>query len=172
MSHQTVHSQRVFPHEFGKMYAGTTQAQFVPLQRSSAMRRRVFVFFGAFLLCLLASLSYTFMRSPIYVANARVQITPSEQVALGDAPAVHDGTPAFLIEVQVLTSRPLLEKVVKRLQEQGHLKGLDGDPVLTVQGMLTVTPVAGTQVVQLEAKIAFIRFCFVKTSSNCSFTDS
>lgn len=152
MSHQTVHSQRVFPHEFGKMYAGTTEAQFGPMQRSKAMRRRVFVFFGAFLLCLLVSLSYTFMRSPIYLANARVQITPSEQVVLGDAPAVHDGTPAFLIEVQVLTSRPLLEKVVKRLQEQGYLKGLDADPVLAVQGMLTVTPVAGTQVVKLQAQ--------------------
>ena len=152
MSHQPVHSQRVFPHEFGKMYAGTTEAHFGPMQRSRAMRHRVFVFSGAFLLCLLVSLSYTFMRSPIYVANARVQITPSEQVVLGDAPAVHDGTPAFLIEVQVLTSRPLLEKVVKRLQEQGLLKGLAADPVLTLQSMLTVTPVAGTQVVKVQAQ--------------------
>ena len=152
MSHQTVHSQRVFPNEFGKLYAAPTEAHFGPMQRSRAMRHRVFVFSVAFLLCLLVSLSYTFMRSAIYVANARVQITPSERVVLGDAPAVHDGMPDFLIEVQVLTSRPLLEKVVKRLKEQGLLRGLDADPVLTIQGMLTVTPVAGTQVVQLRAQ--------------------
>jgi uncharacterized protein involved in exopolysaccharide biosynthesis len=116
------------------------------------MRYRVFVFFGVFLLCLLVSLSYTFLRSPIYMANARVQVTPAERVALRDTPAVPDGKPDFLSEVQILTSRPLLEKAVNKLQELGHLKGLDADPVLTVQNMLTVTPVEGTQMVQLQAQ--------------------
>ncbi|MDO8248163.1 MAG: tyrosine-type recombinase/integrase [Rhodoferax sp.] len=152
MSDQSVHSQRVFPNEFGKLYAGPADAHFGPMHRSRAMRHRVIVFFGVFLLCLLVSLSYTFMRSAIYMASARVQVTPSERVALGDAPAVQDHKPAFLIEVQILTSRPLLEKVVKKLQELGHLKGLGADPVSTVQEMLTVTPLEGTQMVQLQAQ--------------------
>lgn len=121
-------------------------------QNSQAMRRRLLVFSSVFLLCLLLSLSYTFLRSAIYMANARVQITPAARVVASDTPAVQDGRQAFLIEVQVLTSRPLLEKVVQRLQEQGHLKGLVADPVRTVQDMLTVTPVAGTQIVQLQAQ--------------------
>jgi uncharacterized protein involved in exopolysaccharide biosynthesis len=116
------------------------------------MRYRISVFSGVFLLCLLVSLSYTFLRSPVYMANARVQVTPGERVALRDTAATPDAQPDFLSEVQILSSRPLLEKVVNKLQELGHLKGLDADPVLTVQTMLTVTPVEGTQMVQLQAQ--------------------
>ncbi len=152
MSDQSVPFQRVFPNEFGTRYAGYTSANAEPAQRSRAMRYRIFVFTGVFLLCLLVSLSYTFMRSPIYMANARVQVTPAERVALRDTPVAPDGKPDFLGEVQILTSRPLLEKVVKKLQELGHLKDVEGDPVLTVQNMLTVTPVEGTQMVQLQAQ--------------------
>lgn len=152
MSNQSRPFQRVFPNEVGTRQAGHTNANIEPMQRSRAMRHRVFVFSGVFLLCLLVSLSYTFMRNAIYVASARVQITPPGQVVASETLAAPDGKPAFLIEVQILTSRPLLEKVVKRLQEQGHLKAPDADPVLTVQGMLTVTPVEGTQVVQLQAQ--------------------
>ena len=149
MSDQPIHSQRVFPNQFTNPYSGLAEG---PKQRSEAMRRRMLIFFGVFFLTLLLSLSYTFMRSAIYMANARVQITPSAQLAAGDATAAQDGKPAFLIEVQILTSRPMLEKVVRRLQEQGHLKNLDADPVLTVKNMLTVTPIEGTQAVQLQAQ--------------------
>jgi uncharacterized protein involved in exopolysaccharide biosynthesis len=116
------------------------------------MRRRVFIFSVVLLVCLLLSLSYTFMRSAIYMANARVQITPSGAVATRDRLAPQGGSQAFLVEVQLLSNRPMLEKVVKRLQEQGYLKGLEADPVQTVQDMLIVTPIEGTQVVQLQAK--------------------
>lgn len=152
MSDQSVHFQRVLPDEFGKLYAGQPDAQFGFTHRSRAMRHRVLVFSGVFLLCLLVSLSYTFMRSAIYMANARVQITPSERLVLSDTATAQDETPAFLLEVQILSSRPLLEKVVKKLQEQGYLKGLDADPVLAAQDMLTVTPVEGTKLVELQAK--------------------
>lgn len=152
MNNQSVHPQHVFPSQFGTRHVGPTDAPLGPMPHSGAMRRRVFIFSVVLLVCLLLSLSYTFMRSAIYMANARVQITPSGAVATRDRLAPQGGSQAFLVEVQLLSNRPMLEKVVKRLQEQGYLKGLEADPVQTVQDMLIVTPIEGTQVVQLQAK--------------------
>ena len=152
MNAQSAQFQRVLPNLFDAIHATRSDTQIDPTQRSQAMRLRVFIFSGVFVLCLLASLSYTFMRSAIYMANARIQITPSERVPASKTVAAPDSTQAFLIEVQMINSRPLLEKVVKKLQNQGLLKPIDADPVSTVQDMLMVLPVAGTQIVQLQAK--------------------
>ena len=119
--------------------------------RSGRMRRRVLVFGGVFLLAALLSLSYTFLRPAIYLANARLQITPSPKLPLPDAVVTADSVPEFLLESQILSSRPLLQKVASRLAAQGELKGIEGDPVPALQGMLKVTPVAGTSVIELEA---------------------
>lgn len=124
-------------------------AAHLPGARSHAMRRRLQVFIGVFLLCALVSLVYTYMRPPIYLANARVQITPSGKAAPGEAAAEKNDTVAFLLEVQVLTSRPLLEKVAQRLW--GASKSGD-DVVQSLQDMLTVNSVAGSNVVLLEAR--------------------
>ena len=132
-----------------------------PSKLSLAMRRRVKVFFGVFLVCLLISLGYNFSRSALYLVTARVQILPAGQLAPNDAPATspslstspsQDGKQAFLAEVEVLSSRRLLEKVVKPLQTQGLWKDTGNDPVRAVQGMLTVSPVDGTFIVQLQAQ--------------------
>ncbi len=144
--------------------------------RSRAMRRRIQVFAAVFGLSLLASQAYNFSRPAIYQANARVEITPAAQVTTTPLPTapvvvarsgalavpgtgvstatVGAGTPAFLAEVQVLSSRPLLEKAVRALQQQGKFGG-GGDAdaaVQAAQAMLSVTPLEGTQVVQLQAQ--------------------
>ncbi|MBK9572668.1 MAG: tyrosine-type recombinase/integrase [Rhodoferax sp.] len=120
--------------------------------RSGRMRRRVLVFGGVFLLCALISLSYTYLRPAIYLASARLQITPPAKLPAPQAVAAVDSTPDFLLESQILNSRPLLEKVAARLAAQGELKSLEGEPVLALQAMLKVTPIAGTNVIELEAK--------------------
>jgi uncharacterized protein involved in exopolysaccharide biosynthesis len=141
------------------------------------MRRRILVFGGVFLASMLLSQAWNFMRPAIYMANARVEITPPAQVAAGPgqqavAPVhsasggagaaiggsistanVPAGSAAFLAEVQLLSSRPLLEKAVHQLQQQGRFNAAgQGDPVLAAQSMLTVTPIEGTQIVQLQAQ--------------------
>ncbi|MBK6296429.1 MAG: hypothetical protein IPF55_21085 [Rhodoferax sp.] len=83
--------------------------------RGGRMRRRVLVFGGVFLLCALISLSYTFLRPAIYLASARLQITPPAKLPAPQAVAAVDSTPDFLLESQILNSRPLLEKVATRL---------------------------------------------------------
>lgn len=120
-------------------------------RRSAVMRRRIIVFCAVFLLSAIASLSYTFMRPAIYMASARLQVTPAAKLPRVEAPAA-DNTPAVLVELQILNSRPLLEKVVGRLAEQGDLRSIQSDPVLAVQDMLKVTRVEGTNVIQIEAK--------------------
>jgi succinoglycan biosynthesis transport protein ExoP len=114
------------------------------------MRRRVIVFFSVFLLCALTSLAYTFMRPAIYLADARLQVTPAAKLAKGDA-ALPDNTPAVLVELQVLSSRPLLEKVVERLAITGEAIQGTTDPVASVQEMLKITRVEGTNVIHIQA---------------------
>jgi polysaccharide biosynthesis transport protein len=121
------------------------------------MRLRVIVFFSVFLLCAVLSLTYTYMRPAVYGASARIQVMPSEKLTPSAAASAAiaggaGGPQALLVELQILNSRPLLEKVVKRLQDQGELRNLGPDPVLAVQDMLTITRVQDTNVVQLEAQ--------------------
>lgn len=124
----------------------------VAAQHSGRMRRRVLVFGGVFLLCALISLSYTFLRPAIYLASARLQVTPPAKLPVPEAVTPADTTPDFLLESQILNSRPVLEKVAARLATQGELKALSGEPVLALQAMLKVTPIEGTNVIELEAK--------------------
>ena len=63
------------------------------------------------------------------------------------------GSQAFLTEVQVLTSRPLLEKVAERLSKSTSLaQDLGADAVTRMQQMLAASPVEGTNVVLLSAE--------------------
>lgn len=123
-----------------------------PSGLSPRMRRRVLVFFSVFILCAVLSLTWNFMRPAVYAAGARIQVSPSEKLASPDSAPRPESAQPLLVELQLLNSRPLLEKVIKRLQDQGELRNLGADPVLAVQEMLTVTRVQDTNVVQLEAQ--------------------
>ncbi|QPF72299.1 hypothetical protein G8A07_04700 [Roseateles sp. DAIF2] len=123
-----------------------------PPPRNAAMRRRLKVFVATFLLGLLATLVYDFGRSPIYKADARIQITPAARAAASSPAGAEGGPQGFGLEVQLLSSRPLLEAVLPRLQAAGHLRETGGDSVAQLQRMLTLLPVPGTQVVELQAE--------------------
>ncbi|HXJ02438.1 MAG TPA: tyrosine-type recombinase/integrase [Micropepsaceae bacterium] len=97
-----------------------------------------------------------YTRPAEYRAVARLEIKPAGVVAEATddtkSPGLQSDPKSFLTEVQVLTSRPLLEEVVKRLGREGKLPKLGQDPVDAVQRMLRPEPVEGTQVVQLFAE--------------------
>jgi uncharacterized protein involved in exopolysaccharide biosynthesis len=110
-------------------------------------------------------LAYTFLRPAEYQATARLEIIPASAVPTpvdrgagvttttetGGGP--ERGSRSFLTEVQVLTSRPLLEKVVERLSKGGELPpDIGSDPVESVRHMLSTDTVDGTQVVLLRAE--------------------
>ncbi len=142
---------RVLPGPLGLAQATTLYPTPYPQRRSAAMRRRVIVFFGVFALCAAASLIYTFMRPAVYLASARLQVVPQGKLPKGESQAI-DSTPAVLVELQVLNSRPLLETLVSRLEKDGELRSLPADRVTALQGMLGVSRVEGTNVIQIEAR--------------------
>jgi len=129
--------------------------------------RRLLVFSCVCLPVLVLGLAYTVMRPAEYQATARLEITPasaspvsvvgSTSIAASTGPeargAEEHGSPSFLREVQVLTSRPLLEEAVERLSKSGELPSdIRSDPVDGVRQMLSTETVEGTQVVLLRAE--------------------
>jgi uncharacterized protein involved in exopolysaccharide biosynthesis len=118
-------------------------------------RRRAVVFCLTFFPVAAASLIYVYTQPPEYRAVARLQISPAAAVSQAtdakDAPAVVTDTKSFLTEVQILTSRPLLQDVVRRLKSSGALPDLGPDPVAGAQQMLYAEPIEGTQIVELSA---------------------
>src|SRR5947208_3201614 len=126
--------------------------------------RRLAVFSCVFFAALALGLTYTAMQPAEYRATAHLEIIPAKAtLAAADntsAAAGADtrgpaerGSKSFLTEVQVLTSRPLVEEVVGRLAKSGELpRDIGSDPVDAVQGMLNTDTVEGTEVVQLRAE--------------------
>ncbi len=114
------------------------------------------VFCCTFFPAIAASLTYVYTRPAEYRAVARLWISPAAVVTqpadAKNTPAVEIDAKSFLTEVQVLTSRPLLQDVLEFLKDRGGLPDLGPDPVASVQRMVRAEPVEGTQVVQLSAE--------------------
>jgi succinoglycan biosynthesis transport protein ExoP len=131
-----------------------TWVDFRPSPRNA--RRRALVFLCAFVLALVGSLLYVYSRPAEYRSVGRLKIVPAAvvmpPVEAKNAPMVTSDAASFLTEVQILTSRPLLQNVLDRLKQNGAIPDLGGDPVAELQHMLHAEPIAGTQVVQLSAE--------------------
>ena len=130
----------------------------LPGNRSStatANRRRQLVFAAVLIVALVASLLYVYQRPAQYLATARWQFVFPD-TALPAAPEAGPGSNpsgAFLTELQVVTSRPLLEKLHAALPP-GSMPGPTppgADPVDTLQRALQVRAVAGTFIVEVRA---------------------
>ena len=144
---------------FRRHHAGMDYQPAWESQTRLANRRRLLVFTGVFAAACVLSLGFTFLRPPEYRALALLQITPGAaaprpiETVSGQsvAPAAESDKP-FLTEVQVLSSRPVLEQTVARLARDGHdLASLGEDPVTAMQAMIQVSPVSGTAVVEMSA---------------------
>jgi polysaccharide biosynthesis transport protein len=130
------------------------QPDFLRATAEQTNRRRRRVFLGTLTIALALSLAFTWLRPSEYRATALLQITaasesPTLRGAAGSAP---ESAKPFLTEVQVLTSRPVLEAVAAQLQGDGRdLAGFGPDPVAGMQSRLEAIPVASTNVVELVA---------------------
>lgn len=124
------------------------------LAAARSHQRRIMAFAGVFLPTLVASLTYLFTLAPEYRAAARLEITPASVAPRPDdvVPMANSASQSFLTEVQILTSRPLLETAVAQLKREGLLpEDLGADPVDSAQHMLSTEAVDGTKIVQLQA---------------------
>src|SRR4029077_12430602 len=122
-----------------------------PLHRS---RRRTITFVSALLFALASGLIYVYARPPEYRATARLKIAPAAMVSEASdtksTPSVGTDATSFLSEVQILTSRPVLETAFERLRE-GPTPDLGADPVAEIQRAMRAEPIPGTQIVELTA---------------------
>jgi len=145
---------------------GPWKRGYMPSPTARTNRRRLLVFLSVFALTCLISLSYTFLRPAEYRTSALIQITPASSspppVSIATSPSavyaedgqasqVSDGTKHLLTEVEVLTSRPVLEQAIERLKANYDLSFLGRDPVSGLQSTMMITPISGTNVVELAA---------------------
>jgi len=128
-------------------------------EASRANRRRLRVFLRVFVVACVLNLGYTFLRPAEYRAMAVLEITPGaeaprpiETVTGEPVEQGQESAKPFLTEVQVLTSRPVLEATISRLRSAGEdLSSLGADPVARAQSMLQASVVGGTNVVEMTA---------------------
>jgi uncharacterized protein involved in exopolysaccharide biosynthesis len=145
--------QDIFRHREGDMEYPPS----LPSATTRSNRRRLLVFLGVFALASVVSLSYTFLRAPEYRALSVLKIIPGSdaprpiETVTGQPPEqVAESAKPFLTEVQVLTSRPVLEDTVARLTRNGYdLSALGPDAVAGMQSTIQVSPVSGTNVVEM-----------------------
>jgi uncharacterized protein involved in exopolysaccharide biosynthesis len=118
-----------------------------------ARRRRILSFAAVFLPTLAVSLIYLFTRAPEYRSSARLEIIPGSIARPQNGDLSDDPSKGFLTEIQVLTSRPLVETAAESLKDSGGLPpDLGGDPIDSLQQMLSTDSTAGTNVVELQAE--------------------
>jgi len=144
-----------FQQEFSQDSAPNSDAEHA-VRRSN--RRRLIVFMGVFLLILLPGLVWNFMRPAEYRASARVEIKAGTVAPRNDGNAASqaaEGQPGqkvdLLTQAQLLTSRNLLDTVVQRMAGAGLPSPYAGDPVTALQRVISAIPVAGTDIVELQA---------------------
>ncbi len=116
------------------------------------------VFVATLLGALVLGLGWNYSRPAIYLASARVQINPG---AVQTEAAVSTGgtqgantSRSLLSELQVLTSKPLVQTVTDALSP-GLLqtaKSLGPDPIAALQASLEAKAAEGTDVVELSSR--------------------
>ena len=136
---------------YAQLAPGFGESSFDADERSHrANRRRLIVFVLVFAVVAIVGLVYDFSRPAIYEATARLNFVPAP------ASATPGSTGQFALrdEVEFLSSRPLLTTVWDDLKKASTPMPAiaEADPALSLQSMLTVTQVPGTNVVALQAR--------------------
>jgi len=126
---------------------GDASLQPPEFRANNSNRRRIAVFSTVFLMGCALSAAYAIFRPAEYRAAARLEIaSPAKALA-------ENGRKSFLTEVQVLTSRPVLDQTMARLGNSDEVsKDLGPDPVQGLGRMLSTERVEGTQVVRVQAQ--------------------
>lgn len=123
-------------------------------------RRRLAVFITVFLLTLAPGLIWNLTRPPEYRASAKLKIVsgivaPQTVTSLTGTSSAELPPPQqleTLAQAQVVTSRPILEEVHRRLQKEWSANAFpETDPVVAMQNAIGANLIPGTDVVELAA---------------------
>jgi polysaccharide biosynthesis transport protein len=112
-------------------------------------RRRLTVFFLTFLACLTAGQFYNYQRPAIYRSNASLLTVAQQGV---DQTGTEADIQHVMLQRQKLLGKPLLDEVLRRLKSDGSGVKESGLTVYQLQSMLSVEPVAETNMVGLQAQ--------------------
>lgn len=110
-------------------------------------RRRLLVFALVFLAAMALGQAWNLSRPAEYRASTRLQVNLPEVGRSGASASA-----AFATKLQLFDSRPMLSKLGEALAQAGTpAQALGADPAATLQSMLQVLPVPGSEVVELRA---------------------
>jgi len=107
---------------------------------------------GLFLAAVLTVGIYSFVQTPIYQATATVLIEPEPPKVLNIQEVSPIGSPTqdyYRTQYEIMTSRPIIEKVIETLNLRKRMPGLDraADPARAFLGSVTVEPKRNTRLV-------------------------
>lgn len=109
-------------------------------------RRRLLVFIATFLLAMAAGQWWNYSRPAEYRASLRLQL------ALPDAGGSESAASgAFANRLQLLNSRPVLERLERQAAQPAMAAASGADVVAQLQAMLEVQPLPGSEVLRLVA---------------------
>jgi uncharacterized protein involved in exopolysaccharide biosynthesis len=115
--------------------------------------RRIIFFLVGFGVCAAAALAWSYASPAEYNAVSQLRIVPASPLTNTEDARTNPSTDRidFLTEVQVLTSRAVLQDAISSLRKAGRLPDLGPDPVSAVQHLLRARPIGQTQVLELSA---------------------
>ena len=116
------------------------------------LRKHRWLVCGLFLAAVLTVGIYSFVQTPIYQATATVLIEPEPPKVLNIQEVSPIGSPTqdyYRTQYEIMTSRPIIEKVIETLNLRKRMPGLDraADPARAFLGSVTVEPKRNTRLV-------------------------
>jgi uncharacterized protein involved in exopolysaccharide biosynthesis len=116
------------------------------------LRKHRWLVCGLFLATVLTFGIYSFVQTPIYQATATVLIEPEPPKVLNIQEVSPIGSPTqdyYRTQYEIMTSRPIIEKVIETLNLRKRMPGLDraADPARTFLGGVTIEPKRNTRLV-------------------------
>ena len=116
------------------------------------LRKHRWLVCGLFLATVLTVGIYSFVQTPIYQATATVLIEPEPPKVLNIQEVSPIGSPTqdyYRTQYEIMTSRPIIEKVIETLNLRKRMPGLDraADPARAFLGSVTVEPKRNTRLV-------------------------
>jgi polysaccharide biosynthesis transport protein len=116
------------------------------------LRKQRWLVCGLFLATVLTAAIYSFVQTPIYQATATVLIEPEPPKVLNIQEVSPIGSPTqdyYRTQYEIMTSRPIVEKVIETLNLKKRMPGLEraADPVRAFLGGVTIEPKRNTRLV-------------------------
>ena len=119
------------------------------------LRKHRWLVTGLFLVIVFSVAVWSFVQTPVYQASATVLIEPEPPKVLNIQEVTPIGSPTqeyYRTQYELMTSRPIVEKVIETLGLRGRMPELarSADPVRTLQGAVTVEPRRNTRLVAVK----------------------